>query len=312
MPRLARWIATAIGIALLSIVLLEAVLQVASLFADDRASAWRAGATVKILCVGDSHTYGSFIPPRFAYPAQLEAQLDALQPGKYSVINRGVPGMNTRQVRNRLPVWLSRYQPDVVIVWAGINDSWNTSEMDRDSGSLVARIQGLATYSRLYRFVRVWLHDRELERIVAAAPLAGARQRVAVENGLGNSERWTVQSEGRQEVIVHRRDAGLVDLEANRERVQAAAERDYALMVEQARAARADVVMITYPYNADWFAVVNQAMGRVAERYDVPLVNSSISVKRLPADQQELTWAAHPTGPMYAEIARDIVPYVRR
>ncbi len=311
MAMIIRWLASALGILLLSILLIEALFQGASLFTGDRASAWREGAEVKILSVGDSHTYGSFIPPQFAYPAQLESQLDALEPTKYSVINRGVPGMNTRQVRNRLPVWLSRYRPDIVIVWAGINNSWNTSEMDRDSGSLLARVQGLATYSRLYRFVRVWFHDRELERIVASSPAVEARQRVAVQNGLGQSERWTVQSEGREEIIVHRRDAAQADLEVNRDRVQAAAERDYALMVEQVRGARADFLMITYPYNAEWFAVVNQAMQRVSERYDVPLINSSISVKRLPLDQQELTWAAHPTGPMYGEIARDIVPLVR-
>ncbi len=312
MPVIARWSAWAVGILLLSILLIEALLHGVSLFAEDRSSAWRAGAEVKILSVGDSHTYGSFVPPQFAYPAQLESQLERLEPGKYSVINRGVPGMNTRQVRNRLPVWLSRYRPDVVIVWAGINNSWNTSEMERDSGSLLALIQGLATYSRLYRFVRVWFHDRELDRIVATGQAVEVRQRVAVENGLGDSERWTVRSEGREEIIVHHREAGQVDLEANRETVEASAERDYALMVEQSRSARARFVMITYPYNAEWFAVANRAMQRVSERYDVPLINSSVSVKRLPEEQQELTWAAHPTGPMYGEIARDIVQYLLR
>ena len=52
-------------------------------------------------------------------------------------------------------------------------------------------------------------------------------------------------------------------------------------------------------------------MRRVSERYGVPLVNSSISVHRLPKPQQELTWAAHPTAVMYREIARDLVPVVR-
>ncbi|MGE4606676.1 MAG: GDSL-type esterase/lipase family protein [Myxococcota bacterium] len=310
--RIAGWLVTAVGILLLSALVVEAALQGASLFVEDRASAWRAGAQVKILSVGDSHTYGSFVTPESAYPAQLESHLETLEPGKYSVINRGVPGMNTRQVRNRLPVWLSRYRPDVVIVWAGVNNSWNTSEMDRDSGSLLARIQGIATHSRLYRFVRVWFHDRELDRVVASGRAAKARQRVSVKDGLGESERWTVHSEGREEIIVHHREAGQENLEANREKVAAAAERDYALMVEQARSARADFVMITYPYNAEWFAVANRAMQRVSERYDVALVNSSASVKRLPEEQQELTWAAHPTAPMYREIARDIALHIRR
>ena len=46
------------------------------------------------------------------------------------MVNLGVPGLSSTQVRNRLPVWLSRYQPDVVVAWSGVNDSWNVSEVD--------------------------------------------------------------------------------------------------------------------------------------------------------------------------------------
>lgn len=307
MRRVLGWTGTALGILLLSALLVEIALQVASRFTDEDPGAWRPGSRVRILAVGDSHTYGAFVEPDAAYPAQLEAQLEARTPGAYSVINRGVPGMNTSQVRNRLPVWLSRYGADVVVVWAGINNSWNTAETGGAATSWLGWLEAQATRSRLYRAVRVWIHDRALERVVASGA-DPAWQVVEVEGALGAKERWSVRTDGRQEEILHERRP---EESADAAEVSRELERDYAAMVAQVRAAGAELIFITYPYDADWFAVANRALRSVAERTGVAVVDSSESVRRLPREQQQLTWAAHPTAPMYREIARDVALHIK-
>ena len=65
----------------------EVILQLASIFAPDRTSPWREGASERILCIGDSHTYGAGVERDESYPAQLQRVLDGLAPGRYAVMN---------------------------------------------------------------------------------------------------------------------------------------------------------------------------------------------------------------------------------
>lgn len=106
----------------------------------------------RVLCVGDSHTYGSAVPREGAYPAQLQAYLNRVDPeGRYTVINRGAPGMNSAQAAHLLPWLLRRDDPDIVVLWAGINDAWNRD--DPEGGE--AGLERFVGWSRLYRLVVV-------------------------------------------------------------------------------------------------------------------------------------------------------------
>ena len=94
---------------------------------------WLPGTRIRILAVGDSHTYGGSVDPSDTYPAQLQKFLNQEAPGVYSVLNVGIPGMNTAQVLNRLPVNLARWQPDILILWCGVNNTWNNTERYTES-----------------------------------------------------------------------------------------------------------------------------------------------------------------------------------
>jgi hypothetical protein len=107
-------------------IFLEVVLQAARLATSSRegpAALAHPGAPV-ILCVGDSHTYGYLLPPQDSYPARLQARLDR-RGLSASVVNAGVPGMNSSQMRRRLPELLARYHPALVIIQSGSNNDWN-------------------------------------------------------------------------------------------------------------------------------------------------------------------------------------------
>lgn len=88
----ARTLRLAAAVAFSGLLLLlgaEAALWIASRFAPDRSTGWRPGALVRVLCVGDSHTFGAGVDVYESYPAQLQALLDADSPGRFSVINLG-------------------------------------------------------------------------------------------------------------------------------------------------------------------------------------------------------------------------------
>jgi len=117
-----------------SLVAMEGLLQVASwgvgaVVAERGAVGSRAGAVV--LCVGDSHTFGLPLPEPDSYPSQLQLRLDAAYgPGRYRVVNLGIPSVNSGFVAKRFERQLAQFDPALVIVWVGINNLWNAVDMD--------------------------------------------------------------------------------------------------------------------------------------------------------------------------------------
>ncbi|MEO6027295.1 MAG: GDSL-type esterase/lipase family protein [Candidatus Binatia bacterium] len=302
--RFLRAVLTAVAIGGIALVLGEAVLQIASLFAHDRARDTRPSAPHRIIALGDSHTFGAGVPSEDAYPAQLQVFLDEKEAGAYSVINLGVPGMNTSQVLHRLPVYVGLYHPETVLIWCGINNAWNVTEASESSGW--AFLDGVASRSRLYRLLRVWIHDRQLERTVAHDGKMGRLDLTAdVPIAVGPNVQTSFEREGRIETIVPETREFALD-----STMRSRAIRDYAAMADYARAAGLSLVFVTYPIELGVFKVANEAMRTVAANTGATLVNSSASLARVPKDRQMFIWAAHPTGPIYREIARDVAALI--
>lgn len=296
--RAALWALVALGGLL---VLAELTLQIGSLFVKDRLRFAPDGHHIVILSVGDSHTYGAGIPSEESYPAYLQAFLDARAPNRYWVVNAGVPGMNTSQVWRRLPTWTSRYSPAVILVWCGINNAWNKADAAAGGGALLSTLDGLATRSRLYRTLRVWSHDRRLERSLSAAPSHQAHE-IQIEGLLGSAQVMSLHAAGRVERVPIDIDGSKVD-EAMKEQ----ARRDYEAMVQFARSAGIRIGFITYPNKASGvFAAANVVIREIARRHGLLMIESRESAARVPADKRKFIWAGHPTGPIYREIARDV------
>jgi GDSL-like Lipase/Acylhydrolase family len=125
--RLGRVLAVLVGL-VGAFALIEAALWTASLFAtpEDRfARLAPEPGERRILCFGDSNTYGINLPAEASYPAQLGRMLDRDEGNPWRVVNLGYPGQNSAQVRARLAENLALYRPEVVIVWIGINNTWS-------------------------------------------------------------------------------------------------------------------------------------------------------------------------------------------
>lgn len=77
-----------------------------------------------IVCFGDSLTYGCGVASNINYADRLERFLPQYYPAiAWQVINSGVNGDTTREARARLQKDVLRYNPNIVFILFGSNDS---------------------------------------------------------------------------------------------------------------------------------------------------------------------------------------------
>ncbi|MBI3819694.1 MAG: SGNH/GDSL hydrolase family protein [Planctomycetes bacterium] len=76
--------------------------------------------TKRILCIGDSNTFGIAVSVDETFAHRLQRWLSVR--GSYEVINCGVPGYSSFQMLQLLKLRGAEWQPDVIILYAG---AWN-------------------------------------------------------------------------------------------------------------------------------------------------------------------------------------------
>ena len=139
---------------LLLLILVELALQLAAPLVRVAMSRERdladPTASLTVLCVGDSNTFGLHLPRVYAYPALLQAALGLRYQQPVNVINRGIPGQNSAQVAAGLEQDLAELSPDLVLILVGINDTWNTDGQDLGWSSFWGQL-------KLVRLARVLL-----------------------------------------------------------------------------------------------------------------------------------------------------------
>lgn len=304
------------GKALLAVLLVglsaEASLWLAASFSRDRSDPAIAERPHRILCAGDSHTYGAGVPEADSYPGQLREILEARAPGRYAVINVGVPGLSTTQVLHRLPELLEHHRPETIVVWAGVNDSWNTAETAEAKRTWLGALRDLAARSRLYRLYLLWRHDRKVESQLAGEP-ASQGMRYEIESSEGKKllkdaspdRRLTVYGPDEVEEIRFEGEHRPLDEAAERR-----TEENLEAIATLAAAAGARLVLVTYPVQLPVFELPNRAIRRVGARHSVSLVDSTRSLERIPG--AEVTWVLrlHPTRRLYGEVARDLAEQI--
>jgi lysophospholipase L1-like esterase len=120
----------------------------------------------RIVCIGDSCTYGLGLHAEEAYPKQLERLLNEKAGGNYQhfeVLNLGVPGHSSYKGLLLLRELALSFHPDLVIAYFGHNDKWRSEltdqERDARERSMAASSWGLARalleHSHLFRLLRL-------------------------------------------------------------------------------------------------------------------------------------------------------------
>jgi lysophospholipase L1-like esterase len=85
------------------------------------------------LCLGDSTVFGYSVEESAAFPVQLESRLrkQSKSDDAWSVINAGVPGYSSLQVRLQAEKLVPRWKPAVIILCVGNNEAWPVERSDR-------------------------------------------------------------------------------------------------------------------------------------------------------------------------------------
>ncbi len=160
-----------------SLLVIEGVLQVGSLFVGRKlleqpvwVGKWR------MLCLGDSNTYGVYVDKSQAYPKVFEATWNQHPENQQvEVLNLGFPGTNSSKLVKDFRRMLWTFRPDVVTIMIGVNDLWTVPETAAESPNRMDRLAAaLWRVSRAYRFLymlRRAVQIRELE--VTSEPSLG-------------------------------------------------------------------------------------------------------------------------------------------
>ena len=116
----------------------------------------KPSGTFRIVALGDSVTFGHRL--RVTYPAMLEARLaERAGCSPIEVINAGVPGYQTRHIRDRLDEDVRPLRPDLVLVLAGWNDIY--------SDNPASPAKRLDPQSPFNRFLRVSYAGKALTKL---------------------------------------------------------------------------------------------------------------------------------------------------
>jgi hypothetical protein len=305
------------GLALvLAVLVLEVSFRIAGAIADtDRGTGSLTGAHEVVLCIGDSHTWGM----GKGYPARL-GELLGKRSARYRVINLGVAGSNTAQIRKRLLWNLDRFQPRLLVLWAGVNNKYNRADTEvwQEAGVEPASLlRELLDSSRTIRFFRLWQNERRLNEFLDetdayVTPADGWGETKVRQNRTKTRTKMRRSILGEEDVFDHRQGDHL-----SSEEMQRVTELDFGWIIGRAKARGIPVIVVAYPLPGGWFKDANVGIRAAAAAHGVPVVEAAASVDRLrkryaarrrrAATRFLFDRSVHPRQPLYDAIGEDIL-----
>lgn len=142
----------------------------------DRGPARATGAAARrrVLCLGDSNTFGIGVSDDATFARRLERFLTADEPGSAMVINAGVPGYTIYQMYQTLVARFESIRPTDVVLYAGAFNDYLPA-VGADDERLALRIRDwnarrshLLRKSATFRMFAAWFSDDEGGRSPAA------------------------------------------------------------------------------------------------------------------------------------------------
>jgi lysophospholipase L1-like esterase len=145
----------------------------------------------RILALGNSCTFGWGVRYENIWTTRLQEILDRQSPGKYEVINAGVPGYSSFQGKEFFENEMVNLQPDMVLIMFGWNDQWTAGHGISDAeqkppNRIILAAQNLVSSLELYQFARkLLLSSTEKQSAVPMYQTEG-RRRVSPSEFLAN------------------------------------------------------------------------------------------------------------------------------
>jgi lysophospholipase L1-like esterase len=124
----------------------------------DREFTPKRPGVVRVVTLGDSSTFGWGTEPEHTFQSLLADRLDAWRPGRFEVLNLGIPGHNSRHGIGILKHYALPLDPDILIVAFGANDPrWvptPTSQVLEADEGVVGALRFAMLRLRTYRLLR--------------------------------------------------------------------------------------------------------------------------------------------------------------
>jgi lysophospholipase L1-like esterase len=219
-----------------------------------------SGGKRRIVCLGDSNTYGIYVERDQPYPQTLEkliAEPDGSLPPT-EVLNLGFPGNNSSKIRHALPRILRELRPDIVTLMVGTNDWWTEPEPDpgrtKDPPTLT---DWLYRHSRMYRLMFMIRRSLRTPTVSVDRRPNPDRSSAAGSVSLGETVfEWQWQ----------KREGGVTNwAPALRDNLRA--------MVQLCREQGVQPVLLTYPAEVRTYGKANEILRQEAAAAGVPLID---------------------------------------
>jgi hypothetical protein len=263
----------------LGLVGLEVILRLAGPFLrpplrgfDDAAKQVRPG-TLRVLCVGDSHTYGLWVHPEQSYPSRLRAEMSH-SAEEVVVLNAGVPGMNSSQLRQAIPSLVESFAPDVVLVMIGVADGWNLAALNAEDfhgWRWYLHGGGLWDRSRVVKLARLIYFNLTYKSRRTRADVA------VVPESPSNWNDWKIQTGGHEIAVSH--NAHFSDPLSDRQILRRVLRRDLAVITSAVQARGAKVVLMTYASDGFIYGDTNAVIREFAQEMGVPLIDLGMRLR---------------------------------
>jgi len=250
-------------------------------------------ADYNIFCIGESTTWGigAENPTRDNYPKQLETMLGEQFPNKKirCYFDSSI-GQNTSEILLKLPHYIKKYQPQIIIIMTGVNNFWNLDRsnifvFNKNTAVLKYTLKTLAFLNKfriwkLIKLLRFYLHLYE--------------------------EKWNRSADNRIK--------SFWDEEAYQDKLNkiasTVAEYDISEMVKICRANNISVILCSYPINCKFLRKVHM---KIAQEYSLPLLDNCAVFQDIPDIYSYISedrW--HPNRKGYALIAKNISSLIKK
>lgn len=272
---------------------------------------------VRILCLGDSFTYGVGAERGKSYPRQLQERLDKESKCRIQVINRGVPGLNSGYIREHFEEDVLRFRPHVVLFMGGINNHWNATNafIAEDNPTVGERVQAVLSEFRLYKLV--WFNAYRFKHRKSAAAAAResgdsyAMEKSIYENNDSFADGHVVVDNGRRKLIRYQVESQEFQSTVASRRLV----RDVEVMHDIARRTGTDFIVMTYPNPMP----IHPDLLRVADARSIPVIDhkawfyTRIPERDMPGYfyEENFLWS-HPNAKGYAVMADRILEELPR
>ena len=268
----------------------------------------------RILCVGDSNTYGLWVAEQDAYPAVLERIWNAKQAPRtrIAVTNTGFPGTSSSSLRNRLPTLLSMVRPAKVIILVGANDYWTVPEPVADSTRLHRVEHWMWRTFRSYRLIFILARALKAPPFELPDKVRLPNQTLDLRGAYASDSLKLDDLRKGQATLQYGNDQLPLDWQAAASPSDASGDFGLAANLEAiigiVKDFGAEPVILTYPADVAVYGAANRTIRSVAQLSRVTLIDlSPIFATRCPGWRcEELYPDYHPTSKGYLLVARSI------